>query len=382
MHLSGNKIKKDIMDVLRRQGYEITNGTIELRCSETKEDLRRANEMAVSYRIEKAKTSLRDHEEALLSYIADGSQVNPKEIKPRLLCVEGGSEESRLFYYVSLHWSVPVSAGYGRRLRFLIMDETNGKLIGILGLGDPVYSIRKRDAFIGWDSETKKDKLYHVMGAHVLGAVPPYSTLLCGKLVALLCLSNEIRQAFRRKYVNRKSLINKRVRVPWLVMVTTTSALGRSSIYNRIKMNGQEYWRSLGFTQGSGEVQFYNGVYESIREYAEHFCKPTAKQKAWGKGFRNKREVVKKCLSEIGLSTRLLYHGIQREIYVAPLGRNALRFLRGETERPCFYDWPAEELSRKFLERWLVPRATRIPEYRDFRHEKYRLWGESGGVLK
>jgi len=54
-------------------------------------------------------------------------------------------------------------------------------LIGLFGLGDPVYAIKARDEWIGWDSNAKAARLYHVMDAYVLGAVPPYSRLLGGE---------------------------------------------------------------------------------------------------------------------------------------------------------------------------------------------------------
>ena len=60
-----------------------------------------------------------------------------------------------------------------------------------------MYALRARDKWIGWTSEDKKHRLYHVMDAYVLGAVPPYSALLGGKLIALLTLSNEVRQEFQ-----------------------------------------------------------------------------------------------------------------------------------------------------------------------------------------
>jgi hypothetical protein len=255
-----------------------------------------------------------------------------------------------------------------------VIDESNGKLIGLFGLGDPVYAIKARDKWIAWDLETKKEKLYHVMDAYILGAVPPYSMLLGGKLVSLLTLSNEVREYFSRKYTNSETLIRKQRRQPWLALITTTSALGKSSIYNRIRLNGYEFWRSVGFTQGSGEFHFSNGVYEQIKTYAELNYEPTAKDPSWGNGFRNRREVLKKCLTDIGLSTKLIYHGIQRELFVAPLASNAQQFLRGEIGQPDFFDWPANDLAKSFLERWLIPRAQRVPEYRSFRRETYRIW--------
>ena len=170
------------------------------------------------------------------------------------------------------------------------------------------------------------------------------------------------------------SLIRRETRLPYLAMITTTSALGRSSIYNRIRAAGHNYWISVGFTQGSGEFHFSNGVYDKIRAYVEVNCKPTAKHKAWGDGFRNKREVIKKCLSLLGLSPDMLYHGIRREIFVAPLGSDALSFLRGESRHPLFFDWPAAHLFRVFADRWLMDRAERMQQYKDFNREQYRLW--------
>ena len=259
-------------------------------------------------------------------------------------------------------------------MRFLVEDESNGKLIGILGLGDPVYSLHDRDQWIGWDSETKKDRLYHVMDAFVLGAVPPYSKLMCGKLVAMLATSNTVRKAFRIRYGSRAALISGQVRKPYLALVTTTSALGRSSLYNRLRINGTNYWHKVGITSGWGEFQFSNGVYEDMRTYANRWCTPTAKKIPWGKGFRNKREITRKVLSRLDLSNNLGNHGIKREIYAAPLGENALSFLRGETERPLFYDYSVSDLWQQFRDRWFLDRAERLPEYKEFDHKSYGLW--------
>jgi len=82
------------------------------------------------------------------------------------------------------------------------------------------------------------------------------------------------------------------------------------------------------------------------------------------------------------MSADLIYHGIRREIFAAPLGRESLRFLRGEVLRPCFYDWPAEFLAQQFLERWFYDRAKRKPEFRQFERDSYRLWQTNGMVVR
>ena len=372
--LTPKKLRKKIITVLEDQGYRVNGDTLELPANCDKNGYRQMHRLAVTKKLAAAAPRIKEHEDRLLQYIANGDEVVPEAISPKLVLVKPNSEHSRLFRYASLHWSIPVSEGYGRRLRFLVFDENNGKLIGLFALGDPVYALKARDNLVGWAAETKKEKLYHVMDAYVLGAVPPYSYLLGGKLVAMLTLSNEVRRAFRERYSGRPSIIKQRIRPPYLTMLTTTSALGRSSLYNRIRIDGFSYWKSVGFTQGWGEFHFSNGVYEDIRAFVKKNCKPTAKQKEWGTGFRNKREVVRKCLLEIGLSLSFNNHGILREIFVAPLGRNSLRFLRGEVSKPCFYDWPSRRLGELFKERWLLSRAERMPNYREFDRESYRLW--------
>src|SRR3546814_18344755 len=82
----------------------------------------------------------------------------------------------------SLYWQVPVSDGYGRRMRFLVWDQAHGKLIGIFALGDAVFNQAARDAVIGWDHHRRSAALVNLMDAYVLGALPPYSHLLGGKL--------------------------------------------------------------------------------------------------------------------------------------------------------------------------------------------------------
>jgi len=369
-------LRKEILRSLRKQGYVVRDGCIELPGDTTKDELRRINELACQKKRNEARPRLARYEDRLLQRIASGDDIVPENVRPKLIQVERGSEDELLFRYACLHWSIPVSSGYGRRLRFLVQDDSNGKLIGLFGLGDPVYSLGPRDHWIGWDAEAKQERLYHVMDAFVLGAVPPYNQLLCGKLVAMLALSETVRQAFRERYGERTAIISGEVRKPYLALITTTSALGRSSLYNRLRINGFDYWHRIGTTAGWGDFHFSNGVYADIRAYAERWCEPTAKRDPWGEGFRNKREVVRKVLSRIGLSTALQNHGIRREVFAAPLGQMSLPFLRKERERPHFFNLSEAKIWEAFRDRWFVGRVQRKPEYRQFDRESYRLWSD------
>lgn len=334
----------------------------------------------MQHRVARSEPGLVRYESRLLNRLAAGTDIDPSRITPRLVVVESESEDELLFRYASLHWSIPVSSGYGRRIRFLVIDDQNDKLIGLFGLADPVFNLSGRDSWIGWDWEHRRTNLHHVMDSFVLGAVPPYSMLLCGKLVAMLVASNEVRAAFRRKYSGCQSLISEKNLDGRLALVTTTSAFGRSSIYNRLRFSDRVLFQSAGFTQGSGEFQFSNGLYGAMSVYANRYCEATGKKEAWGEGFRNRREIVKKCLSKVGLSTEWIYHGIQREIFVVPLAKNAKSFLRGEQTKLYWLDRPSAALFEFFKERWLAPRSSWDFRYKNWHPEQWRLWEGPDGA--
>lgn len=368
-------LRSRIIESLRRQGFVLdTTRLVTPSLGGHKETIRELHREARDAAIERARPGLARHEPRLLGYFASGAEVQPERISPVLKEVLPDTDDELLFRYARLHWSVPVSAGYGRRLRFLVFDEANGKLIGLFGLGDPVFSLGPRDRWIGWGAQAKKDRLRHVMDAFVLGAVPPYSHLLCGKLVALLVTSDEVRAAFSRRYAGRTSFIGARHFDGRLVLITTTSALGRSSLYNRLSFRGKRVFVSVGFTSGSGEFHFSNGIYRDLVAFARERCAPSAKHERWGNGWRSRRELVRAVLPKLGLSRELVYHGVRREVFVVPLTDNAVPFLRGETDRLESVSRPAAELFGWFRERWLLPRASRDQRYRDFDPETLRLW--------
>lgn len=373
----GKQLKSRILDALTAQGFRVQGGRLCVPQGLDKAGVRALHKEAVERRLKRFEGALSSYESRLLKRIAAGREVAPKRIKPRLVQVRRGSEDELLFRYAGLHWSIPVSSGYGRRVRFLVIDEQNEKLIGLFGIGDPVFNLGPRDDWVGWTRKARRDNLRHVVDAFVLGAVPPYSALLCGKLVAMLTTSTQVRDAFRRKYRRNRSRIRRRVSDGRVALITTTSALGRSSIYNRLKYKGRTLFYPVGFTRGSGEFHFSNGLYDALIAYAAKNLIPTAKHTRWGTGFRNRREVIKKCLADAGISPEWAYHGIRREIFAAPLARNSREFLQGEHSKLMWYHEPACDLFEWFRDRWLLPRAGRDDRYCSFNPESYRLWVRS-----
>jgi uncharacterized protein DUF4338 len=375
----GACLRDRIIRSLRAQGFRIQGKVILPPKELSKGRIRDLHRTAVIHRIERAKEGLLSRESELLQHIATGGEVTPAKVRPCLVEVRRASREELLFRYASLHWSVPVSSGYGRRLRFLVVDANNEKLIGLIGLGDPVYSLPPRDAWIGWSEADRRARLRNVMDAFVLGAVPPYSFLLCGKLVAMLAASETVRHAFKRKYGGATPLIRRTRHDGRLALITTTSALGRSSVYNRVRLAERPLYHSVGFTKGFGEFHFSNGLYGAIKEFTAKYCEATERHLRWGSGFRNRREVIRKCLPAIGLSSEWTYHGIEREVFVVPLARNARRFLQGRAVRLAWYHDTEVAIFEYFRDRWMLPRASKDPRLSTWSREHWSIWQRENG---
>lgn len=298
-------------------------------------------------------------------YFADGCEVNPAKIQPVLELVDSPSWQSELFRLATLTWSVPVSNGYGRRMRFLVWDEWNGKLIGVVGLTDPVFNLRARDADIGWTSADRQARLTCMLDAHVLGAIQPYSQLLGGKLVSCLLRSTDIREIFRKKYAGNVGIISQEARNARLLAITTSSSLGRSSVYNRLKLAGQTYFRSIGYTEGFGHFQIPQGMFEEMRHYLKLIDHPYADGNRFGTGPNWRFRTVRACLDEIGLNTNILQHNVKREVFICPLAINYREILQGTQRRPSWTGLSSvAEVGKLAVERWVIPRSLSRHEWR------------------
>ena len=303
---------------------------------------------------------------ALIKHFAAGRDINPTAIDPEIVEVKSESIDSRLFRFASLLWSVPVSQGFGRRLRFLVRDRQNGKLIGIFALGDPVFNLSARDNWIGWTHQDRSERLIHVMDAYVVGAVPPYSQLIGGKLIAALMTSLEVKRAYERKYLGSESVIRKKKHRARLVLLTTTSALGRSSIYNRLSLPGGPRFLRIGTTRGFGHFHLSGEIFEALRGHLEAAGHAYASGHRFGMGPNWKLRVIRAALQDIGIDgNSILKHGIEREVYAIPLARNWQKILLGSNKNVRSLSSPAADIADFCLNRWMIPRARRDDSYRD-----------------
>jgi hypothetical protein len=314
----------------------------------------------------------------LLQHFAEGSDVQPNRIDPVLCPISKEGEDAALFRFATLLWSVPVSRGYGRRMRYLVRDRSNGKLIGLFALADPVFNLRARDEWIGWSVDDRRQRLVNVMDAHVVGAVPPYSDLLGGKLVASLMTAREVCQEFVHRYGETRGIISGQAKHAQLLLITATSALGRSSLYNRLKLSGIVEFLRIGQTEGWGHFQVPSHLFQLMRHLLELESHPYASGHQYGQGPNWKIRVIREALKRAGLDQNLLRHGISREIYVAGMAPGWRESLRDGSNR-CVQERPdASEIAHAAMARWTIPRALRVPDYAAWTRDD--LWRELVGI--
>lgn len=374
LQCSKDQLRRHLFALLRKQGFKIDPNFSLKRNLYSKDKIRSIHAYSREEKLEEEQAFIKKWFPRIFKYFASGSDINPTRIEPYPVIVEDNEEHAALFRIAALWWSVPVSRGFGRRIRVLIFDKSNGKLFGLLGLSDPVFNLNTRDSWIGWDIRTREKKLVHIMDAYVLGAVPPYNQLLGAKFIALLATSDFIRKLFRRRYGKKKtrSIISKRKFDGKLAMITATGALGKSSIYNRLRFDEIDVFKSIGFTKGYGHFHLANGTYEKLRLYLKSIGDPEVNRFKFGSGPNYRFRVVRKALEYLQLPSELLCHGIKREVYVAPLAPNAIAFLKGQAKRLRWYHRSLDAIVRFWRERWLLPRASRDPSYRNFNREIWK----------
>src|SRR5690349_21675264 len=257
-------LRRRVRAELRAAGFVSEDGRLRPRKDPTKEAIRDLHKRQRAALLKKSRPFIDRWEDKVLEEFANGDEVEPHKIRPVVTRVDGGGFDAALFRFASLHWTVPVSVGYGRRTRFLVHDENTEKLIGVFALGDPVYNLRVRDEEIGWGVEQRSARLYNVLDAFVLGAMPPYRELLGGKLVAMAATSRDTTELVAEKYSGTRTRISKKEKDPHPVLVTTTSALGRSSLFNRLSYRKRLLYQPVGYTEGFGHFQFSDALFAEL----------------------------------------------------------------------------------------------------------------------
>jgi hypothetical protein len=371
--ISEQDLRNEIVGRLKEFGFTRENG--KWKAPEHEEKKKEVLRQAHSDRLE---TWLSDHqdwiesnEDRVMDYFADGNDIVPEDIDPELVQVSN-KKERRLFRYAKYMWSLPLKQGWGRGVRYIVMDKSNEKIIGIFGLTDPVFNLSARDEWIGWSVEDREERLKQVLDAYILGAVPPYNDLLGGKLVASLACSDEVRQDIQKKYGGQESMISGDIQDGEVVLLTTTSAWGKSSMLSRLQYHDRLMWKHKGWTEGFGHFHLDSGIADKMKKYLKQIEDPEVTKNEPGDGPSPKLRYIRRTLDLLDIEGEVLEHGIKRGFYAAPLAKNFKQVLC-EQEPPEYYEMSADDIFSFFRDRYLIDRAERVTRWKEHDSEDIRV---------
>ena len=360
-------LKRRLRLHLRSLGFKKSqDGTLHIQ-DNNKDTIRKLHRAQRNERLASNYRFICEKTECLIDFFATGKDIEPEQISPVLERVKTGTLSGDIFRLAALTWSVPVSNGFGRRLRYLVWDANNSKLLGLIAIGDPVFNLAVRDNLIGWDTHDRSARLVNLMDAYVLGALPPYNALLAGKLVACLLRSRDLYDDFASTYGNTTGIISGEDKKARLLAITTSSSMGRSSVYNRLNLGGIQYLKPIGYTGGWGHFHIPDRLFLELRDYLREIDHSYADQHRFGQGPNWRLRTTRAGLSALGFKEDLLRHGIQREVFICQLASNAAQILKsgkGEPELTSLLF--ARDIAKLAIDRWIVPRAKRRPEYRNW----------------
>ena len=185
----------------------------------------------------------------------------------------------------------------------------------------------------------------------VCGALPPYNSLIGGKLIGMLAVSPTVVRAYHDRYSQYASQIASSLagrpirRRSNLVYVGTTSLYGtNSSQYNRLRLPGEVLnatgditFHKLGRSKSFGTSHFSNTTVKALVKLTEESRTGARVNSIFGEGVNPKLRKIRDALNILGWpANELLRHHRSRLIYGVTLVDNLLDYLLGIDEEPQY----------------------------------------------
>lgn len=215
-----------------------------------------------------------------------------------------------------------------------------------------------------------------VADVSICGAVAPYNELLCGKLVALLLASKEVRDHYSTRYGGQVSVIASQMagraisKPADLRLLTTTSLYGvGSSQYNRLTIRAADHdgldhdirWDSIGRskTGGFGTLHLGADTAHALRQMAQSLHTSRRVNNRFGEGTSPRLRQIREGLDALGIaSDSVLHHATPRLFYACELGADARASLMGMASTDA-EPTSAAVIARAWRRRWLDARIGR-----------------------
>lgn len=245
------------------------------------------------------------------------------------------------------------NSNIGRNLNYIVMDKKSGKYLGVICISGDFLDLTPRDQYIGWDRKEKTAGMINhtAIGSTIVPLQPLGYNYVGGKLLALLCLSDEVQYQWEKQYKDK------------LVGVTTTSLYGKTKAGGLSQYDNLKHWKKMGYSSGSVSYETTKPTVRMLRDWLavnyprKYFEWYVAKRPDTGQPYKrdHKNRSYNFAYSKLKIPKELIRTEHQRGIYFSPLYDNTNDFLCGkidETKLVKSFDTSYEYLTNLWKEKY------------------------------
>lgn len=181
--------------------------------------------------------------------IFNDMSMNPNDMDISIEVIEG----SLFNDFTTQIATFPIESQIGRRITIGVKENNTNTFLGFIRLASPVSSIKPRNDFFNTSLPLDKINRHFYNGQTIVPVQPFGFNCLGGKLLSLICTSNEVKEMFNEKYGCD------------LYVFETTSLYGSSkttSMYDGL----EPYIKFKGLTQSKNILTPTDNVYFTIRD--------------------------------------------------------------------------------------------------------------------
>jgi hypothetical protein len=220
------------------------------------------------------------------------------------------------------------NSNIGRNLNYIVRDKITKKYLGVICISSDFLDLAPRDKFIGWSRDLKTQGgmiNYSAIGSTIVPLQPLGYDYVGGKLLALLCLSDDVQNKWRELYGDI------------LVSVTTTSLYGKTKAGGLSQYDNLDYWQPMGYTAGSVAYEPLSDTRYMIREWlkknhTKKYFEWYVAKKTSGQPYKrdHKNRSLSFAYSQLNIPKELIRSDHSRGIYYSTLYDRSCEFLRKE----------------------------------------------------
>lgn len=251
----------------------------------------------------------------------------------------------------------------GRNMNYIVQDEITGKYLGVVCISSDFLDLTPRDQFIGWSREKKTSgrMINHTaIGSTIVPLQPLGYNYMGGKLLALLCLCDEVQNRWKDLYHDT------------LVGVTTTSLYGKNKIGGLSQYDRLQHWKKMGYTSGSVSYETTRPTTalmidwlkkHDLRKYFEWYVAKNLAGQPYKRDHKNRSNTY--IYNKLGIPKELIRSEHARGIYFSPLYKNTNEFLKGdiaESELDKAFDTSYNALVSVWKEKYAAKRIKTLTE--------------------